>query len=147
MRVVLVCTGNTCRSPMAEGLLKRALKARRVEDVEVLSAGVAAMPGAPAARNAQAAMRELGADISGHRARALEDLDLTGALVLTMTRAQADHVRRTRPKARVFVLREYAGLGGEIPDPFGGPLDTYVKAALSIGEAVEATARKLASEE
>ena len=70
-RVVLVCTGNTCRSPLAEALLRQALAARGVTGVEVSSAGTGAWEGAPASEGAYLVALEHGLDLSGHRARLL----------------------------------------------------------------------------
>ena len=146
MRVVFVCAGNTCRSPMAEALLKRALKARGREDIQVESAGLSATPGEPANWNARLAMKELGISLNLHRARSLYDRNLEGALVLAMTRAQADYVKLVFPGARVDALRDYAGLGGDVDDPYGGPPEVYMRTALRIAEAVEAAADKIIQE-
>jgi protein-tyrosine-phosphatase len=147
MRVVFVCAGNTCRSPMAEALMRRALKARGRADIRVESAGLSATPGAPASRNAARAMEEMGIRLDGHRARPLYEADLRGALVLTMTRGQADYVATAFPGGRVNTLRGYAGLAGDVEDPYGAPPDIYIRTALQIAEAVEAAADKIISEE
>jgi len=92
-------------------------------------------------------MKELGIQLNLHRARPLYDVDLNGALVLTMTKGQADYVKIVFPGGRVEALRDYAGLGGDIEDPYGGPPEVYIKTALRIAEAVEAAADKIISEE
>lgn len=146
MRVVFVCSGNTCRSPMAEALLKRALRSRGREDVSVESAGLAATPGAPASWNACLAMKEMGIQLNLHRARPLYEVDLAGALVLTMTESQAEYVRMVFPGGRVETLRGYAGLPGSVEDPYGRPPEAYIETALLIAEAVEAAADKILAE-
>jgi protein-tyrosine phosphatase/ribose 5-phosphate isomerase B len=147
MRVIFVCAGNTCRSPMAEALLKRALKARGRMDIVVESAGLSATPGEPASWNACLTMKELGIQLNLHRARPLFDVNLEGALILTMTKAQADYVKIVFPSGWVQALRSYAGLGGDVDDPYGGSPELYMKTALRIAEAVEAAADKIILEE
>ena len=147
MRILFVCAGNTCRSPMAEALMKRALKVRGREDIRVESAGLSATPGAPASWNACLAMKEMGIQLNLHRARPMYDVNLEGALILTMTKEQADYVKIVFPGGRVETLRGYAGLDGDVEDPYGAPPDIYIRTALKIAEAVEAAADKIISEE
>lgn len=122
--VVFVCTGNTCRSPMAEFLGRRILG----EGIDVRSAGVAASPGLPASNHAQFVVADRGGDLSGHRSRPLDGALLEEAdLVLTMTRQHRAAVL-TRAPAReqdVFTLAAMAGSDHEISDPIGGTLDDY----------------------
>ncbi|MEZ5987906.1 MAG: Sua5/YciO/YrdC/YwlC family protein [Planctomycetota bacterium] len=137
--VLFLCSGNTCRSPMAE-LLARRLYAERLgcapeelldRGVLVTSAGCATMPGQPASANAVAAMAELGLDLSEHRTRALEPALLARASrVWCMSHHHVDIARELRE--RVPLPGQIDGLppallGGdeEIPDPFGGPLEVY----------------------
>ncbi len=86
LRILFVCTGNTCRSPMAEGLCRSFLGHFRLqEEVEVASAGLNAMAGGPASREAVAIMAERGIDLSGHQTACLTDR--TGAV----GRSDPDH--------------------------------------------------------
>lgn len=120
VRILCVCTGNTCRSPMLMALLAARLGAgHRVE-----SAGSAAAEGEPASPGAVAAMHRRGLDLSAHRSRGLERLDLPGFdRVLCMTSAHAAALRsRGVPASRLEVVA--AGQGG-VPDPFGGGEDDY----------------------
>src|SRR3954466_6121375 len=85
MHILFVCTGNTCRSPMAETLLRHALEARGATQVTVGSAGSGAWEGAPASEGAYLVALEHGLDLSAHRARMLtRELVNSADLVLTM---------------------------------------------------------------
>ena len=142
-RLMFVCTGNTCRSPMAERLAKQKLREEGREDFEVLSRGLdVAEAGAPMANGAQAALRNHGASAEGHAALGLVPSDVIWAdVILTMTSAQAGELLRRYPSARgkVFTLGEYSGVGGEISDPYGGDLARYRESAAQIAAAVDAS--------
>src|SRR6059036_2678868 len=127
-RVLFVCTGNICRSPLASSLLERALQERGL-DVAVSSAGTGAWDGAPASEGAYLVGLERGLDLSAHRARLLtRELVDEADLILTMARHHRARVDELGGEARVFVLGEYAGREGdaaEVSDPFGGDLEVY----------------------
>nr|MBO2507411.1 threonylcarbamoyl-AMP synthase [Bacillota bacterium] len=122
-RVLLVCTGNTCRSPMAAALL-RALAVEAGLDLEVRSAGTGALEGAPATPEAAAALAQRGIALGDHRARLLQEADLAWAdLVLTMTRGQRDRLRDAYPQAagKIWTLGEQGGRPErDVEDPIGG---------------------------
>lgn len=133
MRVLFICTGNTCRSPMAEHLLRQAARDRGWTDLQVESAGTAAVAGAMAAREAVSALGALGMDVSGHRARLLTPTVITAAdVILTMKRDHKEHVLANFPQSagKVFTLGEFVGENGlEVPDPYGGSVEIYRQAA------------------
>jgi protein-tyrosine phosphatase len=109
-KILFVCTGNTCRSSMAAGIARKLLADRGIKDIEVLSAGTAAEPGAPASPEAVAAMAEAGVDISGHRTvRLTPELVRSADLILTMTRGHQRQVLQMVPEAqdKVHVLKEF----------------------------------------
>lgn len=132
-RVLFLCTGNICRSPLAEGVLRHMLDAELAGRVDVASAGVAAMPGQPASTNGVMACAELGVDISGHRARMLtRDLIETTDLVLAMEEHHRMAAVKLAPReaGKIHLLSQYAaGSEGNAPigvdDPIGGDLDEY----------------------
>ena len=116
-RVVFVCSGNTCRSPLAAAILRAA-----EGDAEVQSAGLTAYEGSPAAESARRVARTRGLDLEHHRAQTLSPDLLRGAVCLTMTRAQEAEVRRRFPEfeGSVVTVGAYAGRPDEdIEDPAG----------------------------
>lgn len=119
-RVLVVCTGNVCRSPIAEGLLRAAFLERLGDGApEVGSAGTMGWEGSGADPNSIAAAAERGADISGHVARALSTAALASAdLVLAMSSEHALAVVREAPEAasRTFTLKELVRLLEALPE-------------------------------
>jgi protein-tyrosine phosphatase len=122
-RILVICTGNVCRSPIAEGALRNVLECRygdRAPSVE--SAGTAGWEGSPANAGSVAAAAELGLDISEHRGRMLTARDLDGtALVVAMAAEHRDAVRRYAPETyeRTFTLKELVRLLEALPPPEG----------------------------
>lgn len=129
LTVLLVCTGNTCRSAMAEGILKSLVPDERRGDVVVRSAGTTGMVGAPATEYARSVCLEHGIDIGAHASSALTRSILGRSdLVLAMTRAHGEHVASVDPDSagRTHLLSEFAdGSDVDIPDPIGAPRESY----------------------
>lgn len=123
MRTILfVCTGNTCRSPMAAAIFNKMAKDMGIDDVRAESAGLAVMPGEPASKNAITAAGEVGADLSEHSARQVTREIIDGCeAVYAMSQAHANMLKESYPDSadKISVLAE------GIPDPFGGDLETY----------------------
>lgn len=129
MYVLLVCTGNTCRSPTAEGLLRAALAAKGLDQVTVSSAGTGAWDGAPVSEAAYLVSLEQGLDLSEHRARLLtRDLVRGADLILTMSGHHLARVAELGGEDKVHLLGAYAGRDEgqtEVSDPYGADLATY----------------------
>lgn len=150
MRILFVCTGNTCRSPMAETLLRHALEARGATQVTVSSAGSGAWEGAPASEGAYLVALEHGLDLSSHRARMLtRELVNSADVVLTMSRSHAARVAELGGADRVHLLGEFAGRSGaeaEVSDPFGGDLHDYRRTFEELQALVSGVAARLVPE-
>jgi L-threonylcarbamoyladenylate synthase len=142
--VLFVCSGNTCRSPMAEAIAKRYLAERLNADPQelekkgfiVMSAGSFAMPGARAAQPAVEAMKAIGADLAHHRSRPLTvELIHQADFIYTMSSSHADMVRSLVPGAaeKVSTLDP----AGDIEDPIGGDLSLYTEVADRIRKLIE----------
>ncbi len=131
-RILFVCTGNTCRSPLAEAMARQ-LIAQRGLPVVASSAGTSAWEDAPASDGALLIGLERALDLNTHRARVLTDAIVAEAdLILTMGPHHLAQVEALGGGGRAHLLTEYASRGQEhqaVPDPFGGDLAVYRETA------------------
>ena len=140
-KVLFVCTGNTCRSPMAQGLCNKIAKNLNL-DIEAQSAGVATISGLPVSENAKAVCREYGVDISNYRTKYIEDIDLSQFdRIYVMSNSHKDAlIYKGADKNKITVLAE--GKGG-ISDPYGGDLEVYRKCRDELYSAIENSVKEL----
>ena len=133
MKILFVCSGNTCRSPMANAFFRQGVRDRCLNgekgELNSGSAGLWAYEGQPASPQAVAVMQAQGIDISRHRSVLLQpELVQEADLILTMTISQRDYLAEQFPSAarQIFTLSEYAGdEAGEVLDPYGKGLGVY----------------------
>lgn len=139
-RILLICTGNVCRSPMAEGLWRHRLNT----DYTIASAGIGALVGAPPVEHAVTAMHEWGIDISEHRARQIDEcIARDFDLLLVMEDQQKQWIEQHMPFLRGRVQPLGRWTDGDIFDPYRGPEREFIQVRTLIDEATNAWLQKL----
>lgn len=151
--VLFVCTGNSCRSVMAAGLLKKELASLGKSGIEVRSAGIRALDGFPPTDETIKVMKDEGVDVSGHKSKALSaELIKSFDLILVMEEMHKNDITRRFPEAagRTFLLKNYKNEkdpGGtedlEISDPIGMSIDYYKNCFNEVKGQIERIARIL----
>lgn len=129
MKILFVCTGNTCRSPLSASIARRVAQERGLTDMVIESAGTSAWDGQPASDGALLVGLERQLDLNEHRSRTITPAIIDAQdLILTMGPHHRDQVEAMGGAGKTFLLSTYASHGAEdrpISDPFGGDLDTY----------------------
>ena len=128
-KIIFVCTGNTCRSPMAEMIMKDFLKTAEIDHIEVSSRGLSVFTPSPVSLHVQTLLSVQNMDTSSHRSCLLSEDDITkDTLILTMTSSHKEHIHGYFPQlaSQTYTLSEYTtGYHTDIQDPYGGSLDIY----------------------
>lgn len=146
MNILFVCTGNTCRSPMAEKLLQKKAMDNDI-DLNVISAGIFAFDGYSASDNAKRVIKEYGLEDDHITKKVNNELIVWADLILTMTTGHKHLLIEMMPEynGKVYTLKEYVQIDVDIiddssldiTDPFGGNIDIYRKTAQEIEHAID----------
>ncbi len=137
MKILFICTGNTCRSPMAQALASHLAEKMDIPS-ETDSAGLMVIPGSKVSKYSVDAMMEFDIDISSHTPKTLSSELLDNAdLILTMTKSQKDLIIKSIPlySEKVKCLGEYS-VDGDIADPYGADFNAYKECASQIKKAI-----------
>ena len=148
-KILVVCTGNACRSPMAEGFLRKDLSQK--DGFIVKSAGISAADGMMPTPYAVDVMKDEGIDISGYLSSALsKDFAKSADVILVMAKVHKNSITETMPelKDKVYLYNEFANVddGADIEDPIGRPLLLYKDVCNKIKKASQKIIERLKGE-
>jgi protein-tyrosine-phosphatase len=148
MHLLFVCTGNTCRSPLAEVIARRMIADRAITDLTVGSAGTSAWDDAPASDGALLVALEHGIDLGDHRSRPLaQELVSHAQVILTMGPHHLDRAEALGGTGRSWLLTDFGGgTPRPVSDPFGGDLDVYRATFTELEQAIGAVLDRIVAD-
>lgn len=145
-KIIFVCTGNTCRSPMA-ATIYRSLETN--SDIKVISRGLVVLFSEPSNPKAEIVLKSHNLELEGHISKSLKQSDIDeNTLILTMTEKQKINVIETfKYTDNVYTIKEFVGETGDVTDPYGGTLLDYEECYVELARLVKKTVYKLNEEE
>ena len=142
MKIMFVCSGNTCRSPMAQAIMMDALKKRNIENVYVSSSGLFCREGDPISSGAKNALNSMGIDFES-TSKALTKDDINNCdYIICMTPSHKKALDGVVPSDKLFTMNELSEMG-DISDPFGQSDEVYLKTASQIKSAINVIISKI----
>ncbi len=140
-KLIFVCTGNTCRSPMAETIYKNL---DQEDEIQVTSRGIVVLFNEPINSKAELILNKYNLDPVNHVARGLKKQDIDEeTLILTMTNSHKNNILEQFPDASVWTIKEFVGEEGDVTDPYGGSLLEYEETYMELSRLVKKTMYKL----
>ncbi|MEG1609120.1 MAG: hypothetical protein RR348_04555, partial [Clostridia bacterium] len=136
IRIIFVCTGNTCRSPLAEGLMKDKLKKLDINKVTVLSAGIAIVAGSTISENTAKILDAKNIEYSREPKSVAQIEFFASDIIITMTKYHEVMMKKLYPNAQIYCVSDFSNTGA-VEDPYGQDIEAYQNVANQLDKAID----------